>query len=182
MMEHKRCPIAFEESNITTLTPKRHKADLSLTTKVSSHSLYRSLNFVYFACLFLYAYGPLVCVHVELECFAFIHFTDVPLLWTCHSFSSNMLYGAVSLALSSIDHIWKLCVVLFILFCMKLCIVFFRSNGFLLSWQQEKKEKVGERIAALQQLVSPYGKVCNLKKRKLHIRTFYSTRKASFFC
>ncbi|KAI5670024.1 hypothetical protein M9H77_19877 [Catharanthus roseus] len=33
MMEHKRCPIAFEESNITTLTPKRHKADLSLTTK-----------------------------------------------------------------------------------------------------------------------------------------------------
>lgn len=33
MMEHKRCPITFEESNITTLTPKRHKADLSLTSK-----------------------------------------------------------------------------------------------------------------------------------------------------
>ncbi|KAM7486701.1 hypothetical protein LguiA_002710 [Lonicera macranthoides] len=33
MMTHKRSPISVEQGNLTSLTPKRHKADISLSSK-----------------------------------------------------------------------------------------------------------------------------------------------------
>jgi hypothetical protein len=33
--------------------------------------------------------------------------------------------------------------------------------GKNVTFEQEKKDKIGERVAALQQLVSPFGKVCS---------------------
>jgi hypothetical protein len=35
----------------------------------------------------------------------------------------------------------------------------FLGSSFLAAIEQEKKDKIGERVAALQQLVSPFGKV-----------------------
>ncbi|KAJ0793356.1 putative transcription factor bHLH family [Helianthus annuus] len=38
MMEHKWSPVSIEQGNLTSLTPKRHKAGLSISPKVSSLS------------------------------------------------------------------------------------------------------------------------------------------------
>ncbi|KAJ9558721.1 hypothetical protein OSB04_013335 [Centaurea solstitialis] len=78
MMEHKRSPVSVEQGSLTSLTPKRHKAGLSISSKVSSY------------------------------------------FWPFTLFKSILSH--------------------------------------LVPSGKERKEKVGERIAALQQLVSPYGK------------------------
>lgn len=39
MMTHKRSPISVEQGSLTSLTPKRHKADISFSSKVSSSFL-----------------------------------------------------------------------------------------------------------------------------------------------
>ncbi|XP_071939621.1 transcription factor bHLH153-like isoform X1 [Coffea arabica] len=33
MMEHKRCPVSLDQSSLASLTPKRHKADISVLSK-----------------------------------------------------------------------------------------------------------------------------------------------------
>lgn len=67
MMEHKQCPITFEDSSITTLTPKRHKADLSLTSKVFSTPLHFVVWFISIC-----SSEPVFCY--VLECFVLSSF------------------------------------------------------------------------------------------------------------
>ncbi|KAI8537309.1 hypothetical protein RHMOL_Rhmol09G0013600 [Rhododendron molle] len=80
MLEHKRSPVSLDQGSLDNFGPKRHKADMSMTSKVSF----------------------------------------------------SLLYFCITL----------LCFVLLV----------------TLDGDQERKDKLGEKIAALQQLVSPYGK------------------------
>ncbi|KAF7132514.1 hypothetical protein RHSIM_Rhsim09G0010400 [Rhododendron simsii] len=80
MLEHKRSPVSVDQGSLDSFAPKRRKADMSMTSKVSF----------------------------------------------------SLLYFCITL----------LCFVLLV----------------TLDGDQERKDKLGEKIAALQQLVSPYGK------------------------
>ncbi|KAG5530492.1 hypothetical protein RHGRI_025443 [Rhododendron griersonianum] len=80
MLEHKRSPVSVDQGSLDSFAPKRHKADMSMTSKVSF----------------------------------------------------SLLYFCITL----------LCFVLLV----------------TLDGDQERKDRIGEKIAALQQLVSPYGK------------------------
>lgn len=52
MLEHKRSPVSVDQGNLTSFAPKRHKADLSIPSKVSYGPLY--------LCIALICFVPLI--------------------------------------------------------------------------------------------------------------------------
>lgn len=51
MLEHKRSPVSVDQGSLDSFAPKRHKADMSMTSKVSFSLLYFCITLLCFVLL-----------------------------------------------------------------------------------------------------------------------------------